>query len=78
MGGLSFIDQDRRAIRQIVVAIDLGRQPLPGRGLDIAADLGLVVVELADENRFEFVLSEQGQRLARLWRNDDDHAGSAA
>lgn len=78
MGGLSFLDQARRSLRKIVLAIDRGGCPPRGADLIMACDLDLVWIEVAGEDRFQYMLTDRGQMLARIWRDDDTHGGNAA
>ena len=78
MSGLSFIDQNRRELRQIILAIDRGHKPAPGLDVKLACDLDLIWCEVTGENRYQWVLTDEGQELARLWRDDDSHGGAAA
>jgi hypothetical protein len=78
VGGLTFIEQTRRELRQVVLAVDCGRTPASGLNVQIAIDLELVYAEIVGEDRYELMLTDAGQEFARRWRDADGHGGSAA
>jgi hypothetical protein len=77
VGGVTFISRDRRKVRQALIDIDANRVPEPGPGLKTAIVLGWVHIERSHEGE-DLILTNEGQALARQWRDDDSHAGSAA
>lgn len=78
MGGLTFTNNDHREVRQAVVAIDANLAPKRGDALRMAIWFGWVHVDRSDDGREDFILTAEGQALARQWRDDDSHGGNAA
>lgn len=67
-----------RAIRRLVLAIDLGETPDAGNDAQAAIEAGYIEIETDSADRWDYVLTDRGIDAPMRWRNDDSNGGDAA